>query len=177
MKKNKLNDQIDSLLNDNDNEKPENKISDNPNKISDNPNKIDLEEALKGMLEEVPELNQNVSRETSTEISPHTGKPKRQYKKRNLGNQSSENSVNDEQLKAILDLSMSYALISLSQIVSMLIKDEKWKITNQTEADQLGKIIVVYLNQRFPNWTNISPEINLIMGLSTYFVPRLGLLK
>ena len=75
--------------------------------------------------------------------------------------------------RKILTLSTSFALISLTQLIAKVVGNEKWAITEQTEADTLSSAIITYLEIKFPNWTEIAPEFNLILTLSSYFAKRI----
>lgn len=79
----------------------------------------------------------------------------------------------EEQTAEFLRSAMAYTLMSVTNMVSVLTGDEIWSITDQKEAQNLAMVIESYLNERFPNWLEASPEINLFMGLSSYFIPRI----
>lgn len=119
-------------------------------------NEEPTQESLKDVLTSLTEIEE-------TESEPK----KRGRKKKEVVNKEKEFE------QRLLVVSTAYALISISQVVVKFIKDEKWLITDMTEAENLAKAIISYLEIRFPAWKNVSPELNLVLAFAGYFGKRL----
>lgn len=101
-------------------------------------------------------------------------KPKR---KRRAGQGRKSNAQIEEEkkaadLKKILKGSFAYALIGLTNSIALLLHDKKWSITDQKEGEFLAEATIQYLDERFPEWEKASPELNLVMAWSSYFIKR-----
>lgn len=114
------------------------------------------------------EVKQVLEKETEPE------KPKRGRKKGSGRKSKAEIEAEKKQaeIKQILQASFAYALVGLTNSVAHLLKDSKWAITDMSEAESLANVTIQYLDERFPDWEQYSPELSLIMGWSTYFIKR-----
>jgi len=110
------------------------------------------------------EVLQNLESQNDVESTEKTEKRGRKSKKQ------IENEKENE--KKVLIFSTSLALISLSQLIAKILKDEKWVISDNQEANTLSDAIITYIDIKFPDWKYITPEFNLIFALSSYIIKR-----
>lgn len=78
-----------------------------------------------------------------------------------------------EQSKQIMKLSFAYALRGLTATLAYFLKNPIWIIESDEESDYLALATIQYLDERFPEWGEVSPELNLVMAWSTYFAKRI----
>ena len=134
--------------------------------------------------EDDKKFTENISRETSDKKSeslketltnvidtpkeikpePKRGRPK--------GTTKAAQKEQEKAEEMFLNLTVGMGLMSLTRVVGLWFGDE-WQITETKEAEKLAKVIINYLNVRFPSWKSGSPEFALIAGLSEYFTKRL----
>ncbi len=127
-------------------------------------------------LDTKKEVDTTLNIEKVTEIVEQAQEEKPKRRRRSAGRKSkaqAEEEKKKEEIRDILKLSFSYALIGVTSAISQIIKADKWTITDEREADYLAGATIQYLDERFPEWEKASPELNLIMAWSSYFAKRL----
>lgn len=136
------------------------------------------DDSIESLLEEKPEtITENKAGVTLDQIAEvltpvEDEKPKRR-KRRSKAELDKEKEDKNKEIELMLKSAFAFALVGLTEAISILIKADKWKITDTNEADFLASATIQYLNVRFPRWQEMSPELNLAMSWSLYFVKRL----
>jgi len=151
---------------------PGSKILGEKMKNKENLDKI-FEKSLDTDIKE-PE-NKNLSLEDVTkaiEIA-ESEKPPKKIRKGRKSKEQIEQEKKAEDVKLILRSSFAYALIGLTNSLAVIMKSEKWAITDTQESEFLAEATIQYLDERFPEWEKASPELNLAMAWSSYFIKRL----
>lgn len=136
---------------------------------------------------EPSEILQEIGFDSAGEIvqgEPAESEPKPKPKKKRRRGRPSKQEIYEEaaveemkqKAETLISIGLSALVVGAAEIIARYLKDERWRITDPQEAQELACVIKAYLDLRLPQALD-TPEGMLILGLSGYVFKRLDWTK